>query len=131
MKPKIANRRYLKAMMGSSLAYLAAVFGASFLEDKVVDGSAAGIATALMPGIFIAGMVWSLWRYMKETDEVTRHDHTVAMLVSLYTVLAVTGGWGLVELFNESLPRIPIFFVFPGFFLMFGIVSCVKFKRWV
>ncbi len=131
MKPRIAKQRYTKAMMGSALAYLAAVFGSRFLEDKVIDGSFMGIAVSLIPGFFIALMVWSVWRYMRETDEVTRHDHTAAMLFSLYSVLIFTGGWGLVELFNDSLPRIPIFYVFSGFFLVFGAVSCIKFKRWV
>lgn len=97
MNQKTVNKRYLGAMMGSGGAYIASVFGVSFLEDSVIDGSVAGIATALVPGVFIFGMIWALWRFMRETDEVTRHYHTEAMQIGLYVILVMSGAWGLVE----------------------------------
>ena len=130
MKPKLAKRRYMSAMMGSSLAYLAATFGVSFLHNPDNDGTAFGIVLSAIPAIFLLMMVWSVWRYLGEMDEVARFEHTQAMIAGLFAVLAITGGWGLVELFNDSLPRLPMFFVFPFFFIVFGLVSCLKYKRW-
>lgn len=131
MKPKLAKKRYMFTVMGSSLGYLGSVFGISFLHDKLADGSIGAILLSLIPAIFICLMIASVWRYLKDVDEVARHDLTQAMLVGLFVLLTLSGGWGLVELFNDSLPRLPIFFAFPAFFLIFGFVSCVKFKRWV
>jgi len=131
MKPKIAQKRYMSSIIGTSLAYVASVFGVSFLHDKVADGSVEGILLALIPGVFIALMTASMWRFLKETDEVARHELTQAMMVGLFVLLALSGGWGLVELYNDSLPRLPIFFAFSLFFLIFGLFSAFKYKRCV
>jgi len=131
MKPKLVKKRYMSTMLGASFGYVGSVLGISFLHDKVPDGSAAGILTSLVPGIFICFMLGAFWRYLKDVDEVARHDMIQAMIVGLFALLALSGGWGLVELFNDSLPRTPIFYAFPAFFLIFGLVSCVKYKRWV
>lgn len=131
MKPKQANKRYISMMMGSSLGYLGSVFGISFLHDKVPDGSVPGTLIALIPGIFICLMLFSVWRYLKEVDEVVRYQLTQAMIMGLFALLALSGGWGLVELFNDSLPRLPIFFAFPIFFLVYGLVSSIKYRRCV
>lgn len=129
MTPKLAKKRYFATMMGSALGYLGAVFGVSFLHDKLTDGSILAILLAVIPAIFISGMIWSLWRYLNDIDEVGRHYLTQAMMSALAIVLAISGGWGLVELYNESLPRLPIFYVFPAFFLIFGLISKFKYKQ--
>lgn len=131
MTPKLANKRYMSMMMGTSLGYIASVFGVSFLHDKLEDGSFAAIVLALVPGVFIVLMILSVWRFLKETDEVARYDLTQAMMTGLFALLALSGGWGLVELFNDSLPRLPIFFAFPAFFLIFGFVSAIRYRRCV
>jgi len=131
MKPKLAMKRYLSLMIGSALGYIAMVFVVSFSHDLLKDGSVPAIILSLVPGIPLCLMIWSLWRYLKESDEVVRHDLTQAMLIALFAVLAFTGSWGLAELFNDSLPRLPLFFVFSIFFLIFGIVSGTKYKRCV
>jgi len=131
MKPKLAIKRYLFSVMGSSLGYVAAVFGISFAHDKVTDGSVAGILISLIPGIFIVLMTASLWRFLKDVDEVARHDLTQAMMAGIFVLLMLSGSWGLVELFNDSMPRLPIFYAFPAFFIIFGLFSGIKYKRWV
>lgn len=131
MKPKQANKRYMSTMFGASLGYLGSVFGVSFLNDKVPDGSIAGILLALVPGIFICLMLFSVWRYLQDVDEVVRHQLTQAMLAGLFVIMALSGSWGLVELFNDSLPRLPIFFAFPIFFLAYGLFTGIKYRRCV
>lgn len=131
MTQRQVKKRYISSIMGASLGYLGAVFGVTFIHDKFTDGSVPAIIISLIPGIFICLMIWSVWQYLKGVDEVARHDLTQAMMAGLFMLLALSGGWGLVELFNEDLPRLPIFFAFPVFFLIFGAVSCVKYKRWV
>jgi len=130
MKPKAVKKRYLLTMMGASLGYLGSVSGISFLHDKVPDGSIAGMLIALIPAIFIGLMLSAFWRFLKDVDEVARHDMTQAIMAGLFILLMLSGSWGLVELFNDSMPRLPIFYAFPSFFIIFGLVSGIKYKRW-
>jgi len=131
MKPKVALKRYLSLMIGSSLSYLGSVFGVSFSHDLLKDGSIPAILLSLVPAVPLCLMVWSVWRYIQEADEVVRHDLTQAMLIGLFVLLGLSGSWGLAELFNDSMPRLPVFFAFPAFFLIFGIASAAKYKRCV
>lgn len=124
------KKRYIFTSMGASLGYLGAVFGVAFIHDKFIDGSLPAIIISMIPGIFICVIIWSVWQYIKDIDEVARHDLTQAMLIGLFVLLALSGGWGLVELFNDDMPRLPIFSAFPVFFLIFGLVSGLKYKRW-
>ena len=131
MTPKIALKRYLSLVLGSALGYLGTVFAVSLTHDMLIDGSIAAIILSLVPGVPLSVMVWSLWRYLKESDEVVRHDLTQSMMIGLFVLLALSGCWGLAELFNDSMPRLPLFFAFPLFFFILGIVSAIKFKRCV
>lgn len=129
MKPALANKRYFRTMIGSSFGYLGAVIGVSSVHDKFTDGSIAALLISAIPALFIVAMVWAVWRFLNEMDEVAHHDNVHAMIETLLIVLAFTGGWGLVELFNDDFPRLPIFFVFPGFFLIYGLIAKLRFKR--
>jgi len=131
MKPQLAIKRYLSLMLGSSLGYLGTVFAVSFTHDIFIDGSVPAILLSLLPGIPLCLMVWSVWRYLQEADEVVRHVLTQAMLIGLFVLLGLSGSWGLAELFNDSIPRLPVFFAFPIFFLIFGLVTATKYKRCV
>jgi len=131
MKPIQVCKRYMFSTLGYGFGFLGSVFGITFLHDKVPDGSAAGVLISLFPAVFIGLMLNAFWRFLKDVDEVARHDMTQAMMAGIFALLMLSGGWGLVELFNESLPHLPIFYAFPAFFLTFGLVSGVKYKRWV
>lgn len=131
MKPALAKRRYFLAVMGSALGYIGAVFGVSFIHDKFVDSSVPALLISAIPAVFIALMVWSLWRFLNEVDEVERHELTQAMMSALLVILTLSGGWGLVELFNDDFPRLPIFFVFPLFLLIYGVIASIRYKRCV
>lgn len=131
MTPKAAKKRYFATSMGSALGYLGAVFGISFIHRKLVDGSALAILVAAIPAVFLCLMIWGLWRYLDDMDEVERHFMTQAMIGALAIILAFCGGWGLVEMLNESLPPLPVFYIFPAYFLTFGLISAVKYRRCV
>lgn len=131
MSPQLAKKRYFRMMIGASLGYLASVAGVSFFLSSDAAASALHLVLALVPGIFICLMVLAVWRFMNETDEVARHDMTQAMLTGVFVILGISGSWGLVELFIEELPRLPVFYVFPAFFLIFGLVSGFRYKRCV
>ncbi|MEL6687819.1 MAG: hypothetical protein AAFP97_09375 [Pseudomonadota bacterium] len=127
--PKQAAKKYVSRVFGASLGYIGAVFGVSFLIDDGDPVTVFTIMAALLPGIFIVLMVLALWKYLSEMDEVARHDHSRALLIAAFTVLGLAGSWGLVELYNDAFPRIPVFFVYPAFFGVYGIVACMLYGR--
>lgn len=129
MKPQLATKRYLSLMMGSSLGYIATVCAVSLTHSSLIDGSIPAIVLSLVPGVPLCLMLWSIWRYVNEVDEVVRHDLTQAMMIGLFILLILSGSWGLAELFNDSIPRFPLFFAFPVFFIIYGVVSGLKYKR--
>ncbi|MDB2437804.1 hypothetical protein N9W89_03750 [Hellea sp.] len=131
MKPILVYKRYAFTTLGAGLGYLGSVIGTASLHDKVPDGSAVGIFISLIPAIFIGFMLRAFWRYLKDSDEVVRHDLTQAIMAGVFALLMLSGGWGLVELFNDSMPRLPIFYAFPAFFIIFGFVSAINYKRCV
>ncbi len=131
MKPALAHKRYRQRIMGSALGYLGAVFGVSFLHDSFTDGSIFALLISAIPAAFIIVMLWAVWRFLGDMDEVAHHDNIHAMIEALLIILAFTGGWGLIELFNDDFPRLPIFFVFPGFFIIYGLIAGFKYKRCV
>lgn len=128
--PGQAKKSYMARMLGASLGYIGTIIGAVFVIDKDDPVSLVTIAVAALPGIFIILMVRAVWRFIREVDEVARHDYTQAMMNGLFAVLALSGSWGLIELFHEGLPRLPVFWIFPIFFMIFGLASCFRFGRW-
>ena len=129
MKPKLANKRYTLTMLGASFGYMVTMLAVAIAHDHIVDGSLGAIALTLTPGIFVLIMIASVWRYLREIDEVARHDYTQSMLIGLYAILVLSGSWGAVELFNEKTQRVPIFYIFPLFFMIFGVVHSFTYGR--
>lgn len=129
LSPKTAHKNYMGRMLGASGGYIGTVFAAAFVIDDGDPVSVITILVSLLPAIFVLLMIRAVWRYISEVDEVARHDYVQAMMAALFIVLALSGSWGLVELFNDDLPRVPIFWVFPIFFFAFGIVSSFRYRR--
>lgn len=131
MSPRTAHRRYMARMLGAACGYIGTIIAASAVIDKNGPVTAITILVAAVPAICILAMLRAIWKYIQEVDEVARHDHVQAMLAALFVVLAISGSWGLIELFNESLPRLPVFYIFPVFFLIYGLVSSIRYRRCV
>jgi len=123
ISPKRAKKRYLYMMMGGSLAYIATVFGVSFALDDGDPVTAINLILALLPGFPIIIMLFAIWRYLKEVDEVGRHYLTQSLMIALFGTLALSGVWGLAELFLENLPRLPVFYIFPIAMGLFGLAG--------
>ena len=123
MTHKQVTRRYTFTMIGASLAYAGTLIGATFFIDDGDPTTPLTFTVAMLPGIAIIYMLWGMWRYINDVDEVGRFFITRALLIALFGTLAISGVWGLAELFLEDLPRIPVFWVFPITMGLFGLAS--------
>ncbi|MEM7730677.1 MAG: hypothetical protein AAF311_15655 [Pseudomonadota bacterium] len=123
MTPKQISSKYRNRMIGSGFAYAGAVVGAAVLIDDGDPLTPLALVAAFAPGAALLLMLFFMWRFFTEIDEVGRFFMMQSLTAALFGTLAVCGVWGLAELFLDALPRLPVFYVFPMGMALFGIFS--------
>jgi len=106
-------RAYLRRFVPTILVYVAAIMIASYTIPDGAGATAWTVAIALLPGLAIVVLIWTMARLLIElSDEYLRMIEVRKALIATGFALAVTSVWGLLELYTD-VPRVPIFFVFP------------------
>ncbi len=123
-----ATKRYMKLFVPAMALYLIGVFGISWADNRSYLPPWSMYALTIIPILAIFAWMWAQWRYVNELDEYLKKLQTDAMMIGFMTVTAIAMGWGLMELMTD-VPRIPIFFAGPGFYLIYGITFAVLSKR--
>jgi cytochrome bd-type quinol oxidase subunit 2 len=128
-----ANRRYKRAywpvMIFYALFCFAGAAAYAFMDDppKWIVG-----LIAIITGAPIAGVLWLMGRFLRETDEYTRHLQTQALLSGGGITVSVAAVWSFLELY-EVVPRFEQFpsmmMVAPAFFLFYGASYYVQQRR--
>jgi len=124
MSAKQINRDYMKSMMLSSMGYVVTLFAVSFYIDKDATAPIVAAVLTLIPAFFVMLMLRAVWIYVHRVDEAQRFFLVKSMMIGLFAVLAVSGSWGLIEMMSNDLPKLPIFWMFPLFFGVFGLSTC-------
>ena len=120
-----AVKRYMFSILGGSLGYAGALIGVSIALKSIAGPLSLKIALSLIPGIFVLYMLRVIWRFVKCADEAQRYFFTQAFVAAAFVVLALSGVWGLVEMLVDEVPALPVFWIFPAFFMALGLSSCV------
>ena len=108
-----AKRRFMRMHLILSVLYIALVLLASWFVSDDAKATPMVIFWAVLPGLVVIGWIWNMGRYLMEmSDEYLRLLEIRKMLVATALTLAVSAGWGIIELF-AAVPRLPVFFVFP------------------
>lgn len=128
MRNKIATRRYFKIFIPSMLIYVLGVFGVSWAEKEGLISTPMIIVLSIIPALAILAWMWGHWRYVKELDEYIRALQTEAMMIALMVVVAIASSWGLME-FMADVAKLPVFFVMPGFYFIYGITLLILTRR--
>lgn len=116
-------KRYRRYVLGAGAGYIGAVAGVSTQLDRDDPVTALNIGLAFLPGVFILLMVYAMWVYIRDVDEAARYFMIKALMGALFVTLALSGVWGLAELFLDDLTKLPVFFVFPIVMGMFGVFA--------
>lgn len=123
ISPKQALRRYLKLFIPSMVAYVGLLTLVTYvLKAEVVSGPTI-YAIAILPGLAALVFLYAYFRFINETDEVARRVQLEATLVAVAAILAFTLTWGLLELIVDTMVRIPMFCIFPAYFLVQGLAA--------
>ncbi|MFK4875283.1 hypothetical protein [Novosphingobium sp. ZW T3_23] len=109
-----AYRRYVRRMLPLSLAYVGAIGLATRVIPDHAAADARTLGFAILPGLAVMGWIWAMARLLVELDdEYLRMLEVRKFLVATGFTLALCSVWGLLELFAPSIPKLPLFFVFP------------------
>ncbi|MFM7378027.1 MAG: hypothetical protein ACKO1O_07865 [Erythrobacter sp.] len=114
MARNLATARYFRRMAAIMAIYIAGIVLASAVVDRDTPVGPLTIGLALVPGLAIVAAIVAIGRFVAElSDEYLRMLEVRKIIVATGVTLAITSMWGLLELFSESIPRLPVFYVFP------------------
>jgi len=118
------QRNYMKSLLLSAGAYVVTLMAVTYAVNKMDASPLLAGTLAIIPAFFVLLMLWAVWVYVRDVDEAQRFFLVKSMMIGLFAVLALSGSWGLVEMMSDDLPKLPIFWLFPLFFVVFGLSSC-------
>jgi hypothetical protein len=118
-----ASKRYNKRAIIAMPIYIVLIFLASYVHRHNHPSRSLAILISILPSIPLVAFVATAGLYLKEeTDEFLRSIFQQSLLWSMGLILAFTSVWGLLEMLAD-VPHLPVFYVFPGFWVFFGICS--------
>lgn len=110
----VAAARYTRRMLLIAAVYVAGIVLASMVIDPGAPLGLLAIGLALIPGAAMLAAIGAIGRFVAELpDEYLRMLEVRKIIVATGVTLAITSVWGLLELYSDSLPRLPVFYVFP------------------
>jgi len=108
-----AFRRFRGRALVSAATIVASVALASWLIPDHSPPGPEPVALALLSGAGVLIWIWAMARLLAELDdEYMRMLIVRQILVATAVTLGVSGMWGMVELMT-TVPRVPVFFIFP------------------
>jgi len=122
MSPKLARTRYMKLFIPSMILYLVGIFIASTEQIINIMPNGAIYGLVIIPAIGVFGWIYAQMRFVKECDEYIRKMQIEAILYGVCALMCVATVWGLLE-FYTNVPKLPIFFALPGFYLFYGLAG--------
>jgi hypothetical protein len=104
-------RRYMIELAGALLFYVALLFLADMIDDRVQPAGAVRMALALTPMLGAVAGAWAIMRYIWQLDEMHRRIQLDAIAISFLITALGTFGWGFAE--DAGAPDLPTFAIWP------------------
>ncbi|RYE02529.1 MAG: hypothetical protein EOP61_08300 [Sphingomonadales bacterium] len=120
-----AGRRYLKRFFPTMIAYVVALFGATWALRHYDPQGVALVVLSILPALPIIAVIGVMGLYLiEEKDEYVRARLVTAMLGGLALMLSITSAWGFMEEAGV-LPHMPAYFAFILWCAGMGLTQCV------
>jgi hypothetical protein len=120
-----AGRRYLKRFWPTMIAYVVALFGATWTIRHYDPHGAALVVFSVLPALPVIAVIGVRGLYIvEETDEYLRQRVVSGMLVGIGFSLSVMTAWGFMEEAGV-LPHLPGYFAFILWCAGWGAAQCV------
>ncbi len=126
MAQRRAIKRYNRAVIILSLAYVAALFAAQVAIGRYGLAGAPAYLLAILPSLPIIGIFGAIGRYLiEESDEYVRLLTVRQTLVASGLALSVATAWGFLESFDLA-PHFDAYWIAVIWFGGLGLGSCVN-----
>ncbi|CAN5198428.1 hypothetical protein BH24PSE1_BH24PSE1_00750 [soil metagenome] len=126
MAHRRAIKRYNRAVIILSLAYVAALFAAQVAIGRYGLAGAPAYLLAILPSLPIIGIFGAIGRYLiEESDEYVRLLTVRQTLVASGLALSVATAWGFLESFDLA-PHFDAYWIAVIWFGGLGLGSCVN-----
>ncbi len=124
-----ATKAYTRRFMVAMSTYIGAVCGVTWVFNSGLVSRTDGLpvlvyAVAALPALPIFAMIWTLWRFLEESDEYIRFLTTKRIVLAAGGLLAFVTLWGFLEIYAKA-PDFPLFLCLPLFFGLFGVMSFI------
>lgn len=120
-----AGRRYTRRFIPLMLLYVAAIFLTVWVFANNPPQGWLRYALAALPALPIIGVIWAVGLYLhEEEDEYVRMRLATVSLYATGVTLALATVWGFLEQFG-TVPHIPLYYAFVGFWAAFGVVQLI------
>lgn len=129
MTNKEAKKRYMRVFVPAMIGYILSICGASIVLGDGDSATPLAFTLALIPALFVFIFMWAQARWVQEIDEFMRMLQIKALMWGVMATTAATTAWGLFE-FYTPVPKLPIFYVLPIFYGVYGIASGIIHKRY-
>ena len=128
MTQKQAHRRYMKLFVPAMAMYVLSIIGVVLARKHDALPEPLLYAASIIPAIFVVIWILGHMRYIYELDEYLQKLQVKAVLIGLAGIMIFSTIWGLLEEL-ASAPAVPIFFIVPGFYFVYGFVYVIIAKR--
>lgn len=127
MTRSLARRRYNMAVLGCSMGYAAALFGAqSYFNNHPDARSVTAYAAAVVPALLIIGIFVAIGRYLvEERDEFVRVLMVRQTLIASGMALSFATLWGFLESFGLA-PHVEAYWFAVTWFGGLGVGACIN-----
>ncbi|HEU5481855.1 MAG TPA: hypothetical protein VFU80_02015 [Sphingomicrobium sp.] len=121
MTRSLAQRRYIKRMLGVTAAYLTSVALASIFIDKGAPVTALTVLLAVLPGLAVIGFFLVIGRLIvEEQDEFVKMLIIRQSLIATGFALSIASAWGFLEAYGVA-PHIDSYWVAILWFFGLGV----------
>jgi len=129
LNPDTAHRHHRIRVIVAMSIYVLLLLGSVYFIKHGHPGPALTVVLALLPTIPVIYVMWSLYVYLEQADELQRRVHLTSLSMAAGVTAFLTLTYGFLEDF-AGFPHIPAWWTFVVIDLVWGATSCVLWCRY-
>ncbi len=129
LNPDIAHRRHRVRVIVAMSIYVALLMGSVYFIKHGHPGPTLTVVLALLPTVPVIWVMWSLYVYLTQADELQRRVHLTSLSMAAGVTAFLTLTYGFLEDF-AGFPHIPAWWTFVLIDIVWGVSSCLLWWRY-
>ncbi len=122
MNDTAAGRAYVRSVFFWMMIYVGLVVALSSARNAGLLNSPWSWAAAFTPSIPIAGVMWAVLVFMRDSDEYVRALTTRRLVMAMAITQVICSAWGFMEVYAGAF-HVELYMVVPIFWASYGAIS--------